>query len=113
MTFAFVARAYRLHGCDARSAQHRRTFGLIHVRDSRGADSLELHEVLREHKVQSPIQRNTKLFLEPGKFAQINCSPHPPGDEAGKVDSENIRDSSSPSNGSELTDSRKREWLKS
>src|SRR4051812_24669455 len=43
------------------------------------AESLELYQVLAEEEVEGPIQRDAQLFLEAGKLAEINRSPHPPG----------------------------------
>jgi hypothetical protein len=53
--------------------------GIRGVRDRWRAESLELYQVLAEEEVEGPIQRDAQLFLEPGKLAQINGSPHPPG----------------------------------
>ena len=53
--------------------------GVRGVRYRWRAESLELYQVLAEEEVEGPIQRDAQLFLEPGKLAQINRSPHPPG----------------------------------
>ena len=46
-------------------------------------------DVLGEKKIECPIKRDANFLVEPGQFAQVNRPPHPPGEEAGEIESEN------------------------
>src|SRR5437016_10714176 len=47
--------------------------------------------VLREEKVQCPVECHANLFVQAGQLAQVNRPPHPPGDEARKIETEDAR----------------------
>src|SRR5438094_7662454 len=55
------------------------------------SDGQELHEVFRKDEIQSPVDRDAALLLEPGKLAQVDRPPEPPREEAGKVESKDAR----------------------
>src|SRR5215472_15258379 len=82
------------------------------MRDSRGAERLELHQIFGREKIKSPVQGDAKLLLKTGKLAQINRSPHPPGYESREIDTQDICYSSTPPNRRQLTDRGEREWFK-
>src|ERR1700756_3013488 len=89
----------------------RAAFTLIGVRNSGSTESLELHEIFCEQEIKSPVQSDTKFLLESRKFAQIDRAPHPPCNESGKIDSENVGHASSASDCGQLSDGGKGEWL--
>src|SRR5215469_2903542 len=91
-------------------AGHR--FRVIHMRDRRGPEGLELHQIFCEEKIKSPVQSDAKLLFKARKLAQINRSPHPPGYESREIDTQDICHSSTPPNCRQLTDGRKRERFK-
>src|SRR6516162_5606068 len=90
-----------------------RPIGFLDVRNSRGTECLELHKIFSKQQIESPVQSDAKLFLEPRKFAEINRSPHPPGNEAGEVNAQNVCDSRAPANGRQLTNCRERKSFQS
>src|ERR1700758_5633698 len=84
---------------------------LIGVRNSGSTESLELHKIFCEQEIKSPVQSDTKFLLESRKFAQIDRAPHPPCNESGKIDSENVGHASSASDCGKLSNRGKGEWL--
>src|SRR6266487_6064770 len=47
--------------------------------------------VLGEEKVQCPIKCDANLFVQAGQLAQVNRPPHPPGEEAREIETEDAR----------------------
>src|SRR6266699_6237778 len=47
-----------------------------------GAVGPELHEILREEQVESPVKRHAHFLLQPRQLAQVDRPPEPPGNEA-------------------------------
>src|SRR5215469_17457959 len=84
----------------------------IHVRDRRGAERLELHQIFAKEKIQRPVQSDAKLLLKTGEFAQVNRSPHPPGYESREIDTQDICHSSTPPDCCQLADGGERERFK-
>jgi hypothetical protein len=47
-------------------------------------------EILCKAQIECPIEGDADFFLYSRKFAQIDCSPQPPGEEARKIHPENV-----------------------
>src|SRR5262245_22821490 len=71
----------------------------------------ELDEVFREEQIETPVERNTTFLFQSREFAEVNCSPQPPGDETRKVKSEHLSDAGAFANRRELTQCGKYEWF--
>ena len=83
-------------------------FALAWLREILGSRFMgKLHDVLREHEIQSPVHGDPQFLFKPWQFAQVDRPPNPPGKEARKPEPENIGNTSSLSNGGELSDGRK------
>ena len=48
-------------------------------------------DVLGEKKIQCPIKCHTNLFVQARQLAEVNRPPHPPGEEARKIETKNPR----------------------
>ena len=71
--------------------------------DSRCAGHRNPDKVLTEEQVQGPIQGNADFLFQAGQLAQVNGSPETPGDEAGKIQPQDVGDAGSFTNRCQLT----------
>jgi hypothetical protein len=55
--------------------------------DFRRPQRHELHQIFRKNQIQRPIQSDSQLLFQFWELAQIDRTPKPPGDKAGKFDS--------------------------
>ena len=66
------------------------------------ASDVKLNEILREDDIEYPIEHDTDFFLNAWQLAQVDEAPQGPGDDSGKIESNNSRDTRAPSDGSQL-----------
>src|SRR5437868_5172954 len=71
----------------------------------------KLHDVLRQQEVQGPVHSHPQLLFESRQLAQVNRPPNPPGEKAGELNTQNIRNAGSHPNRCELADCRKHKTL--
>src|SRR5262245_15665342 len=56
----------------------------------------QVNNVTREKQIESPVNRDAQFPLKAGQFQQVNGPKEPPGDEAGKLKTENLRHRTAP-----------------
>ena len=57
-----------------------------------------LNKIFGKEDIQGPIKRDSHLLFYPRQLKQVDRAPEPPGDEPGKVDAKNARDTGAPAN---------------
>ena len=66
------------------------------ARPTRGVQRPQINNVSREEQIERPVNRHPQLALKAGQFHQVDGSKEPPGDEAGKLEAENLRNCTPP-----------------
>ena len=56
-----------------------------------GVQRPQVDGVAREKQVEGPVDRHPQFAFKAGQFHQVDGPPEPPGDEAGELETENLR----------------------
>ncbi len=56
-----------------------------------GNQAMVADDVLRKEQIESPVEGDTGLLLKARQLHQVDCSPQPPRDESGEIDTQDIR----------------------
>src|SRR6266567_1663569 len=71
----------------------------------------ELAKVLREQKIQCPIEGDSDLLFQSRQFAQVDRAPHPPGDKPRDIDAKDAGHAGAVTDGRKLADGFEVEFL--